>query len=801
MVSKRSKNHRRRAALRAEKHGVVQDAAGMKFQGSTSMTKPTSSRTLENPELDSRQSSPLQVANSDKLEHTVSLVSANNNIKTVSSLYHMVGGIVSESLFKSPMVPPTATTTSANVSSNNIVLNKPDDSDAEAEPTSSSISSSSEGTGPEKTESMVVPFKPHFAEANFSFTFTSSSAFPCDFGKAKPVTHSCPVFENSLLTAHSRGLLTTITPMGKGIFRAIEDRIPDTKRSENGTIKMSEQLTLVADNNMSLQVDKKQSGATMAVDVSFKSPDIPYDDHYDSQLSGSIYYQIPAEEVTETIQEHFLRQVRRWRSVMLANGTAELDSLKLLTWARQEAVRLKAEYQKSLWLQNQPTCARVHQNMALIRYRHEKSSLPDSRPVSLPQLPPGDAYLAHWQTRRIFFVDVAGYTRLVDGLQMMYDIDVTSDYGETDFDSIASPMKLAPPSVLCSGPASSSTPEDSDDGTDTNGLEDFIEVGATFHTHLNEWEDGASKPDISARFWEYEDVIDPRLIFTPLKPIETIQVFNKTASHQHGSHNLVELCSVLELLRTSVHEEAQITHGMDSSANQELSSEGDDSNLRDESPLEPLNILVIDNATLEELFPPTLLEQFPNTHVNLSETEILENYIGHDSESSAISLETLRLSSNAGLADHSNSVDASEAFPSGWASELMRMTLGTESFFTFLMQLDTINGNVATEKAVVQAFLDLVNMERTKLYQKSLPPSYTAASVLESKIIPHNIFLGTASLGSFLAELSPNEEQKVNVEWLYHVFKAISKKDVQHQSTAVIGVLGSLGRRLGMVIA
>lgn len=149
-----------------------------------------------------------------------------------------------------------------------------------------------------------------------------------------------------------------------------------------------------------------------------------------------------------------------------------------------------------------------------------------------------------------------------------------------------------------------------------------------------------------------------------------------------------------------------------------------------------------------------------------------EDYIDPDSESMNDPVEdnlsplSVSRSSDFDPADILSSQDAPGAFSSDWASELMRMKLGTESFFTFLIQLDTIDENVAAEEAVVPAFLDLMNMEREKFGRKPLSSSYTAQSVLASKIVPHTIFSGTASLASLLAELSPNDEGKMAVEEL-----------------------------------
>jgi hypothetical protein len=97
----------------------------------------------------------------------------------------------------------------------------------------------------------------------------------------------------------------------------------------------------------------------------------------------------------------------------------------------------------------------------------------------------------------------------------------------------------------------------------------------------------------------------------------------------------------------------------------------------------------------------------------------------------------------------------------------------------------------------VAAFLELINLERSKLGQRSLPQSHTASAVMASKIIPHTIFLGTIALATFLSHFTLGKDSETTIEEVHRVFRALSKEDLRLQAKAATGVMGALGRRLG----
>jgi hypothetical protein len=125
------------------------------------------------------------------------------------------------------------------------------------------------------------------------------------------------------------------------------------------------------------------------------------------------------------------------------------------------------------------------------------------------------------------------------------------------------------------------------------------------------------------------------------------------------------------------------------------------------------------------------------------------------------------------------------------------MTMGTESLFKFLFNLETTEHGTITKSAIVSAFIKLVDLERKKLTEHLLAASYTSANILRSKIVPHTIFLGTTSLAAFLAKFEFGENGETEVAEVYHVFKAMRTEDLRLQVLATMGLMGKLGERLG----
>jgi hypothetical protein len=134
-----------------------------------------------------------------------------------------------------------------------------------------------------------------------------------------------------------------------------------------------------------------------------------------------------------------------------------------------------------------------------------------------------------------------------------------------------------------------------------------------------------------------------------------------------------------------------------------------------------------------------------------------------------------------------------------WASELSHIMLGTESLFTFFEIVDGNNNYTAGKKAVVAAFLELIDMERKKRGGAPLPLSVTAASLVNSPILTHTIFIGVTTLAAFLAQLDFGAIDEVTITDLYETWGVLSKKEARAGVLATTSMMGALGRALGRI--
>lgn len=684
-----------------------------------------------------------------------------------------------EYLFDTPTAVSTETTQCARVEVAGTVAS---DTDEIADRTTHSITPLFED------ESTTESGKSTFAVTNALFTFGSSAAFPCNFGKAQPLVDFPSVFDASHLEAQSKGVHNAVVE-GKSIFHAIQGRIPGAIApvliETNTTSKLLAPFQS-DDTGRSPPDDEGQSKITMTMEA----PPEPVGIVHHSYDLECVHQQVAVDSELDLILVLPLIQASWPSYAMSVDKTTNIVSSKLVAWAHQQTERLEAEYRHSLWLQDQPTYRYAQQDMALVLYRPEMPSATDSNPLPSRHVPNEEERLNCWPKKRVFFVDTEGNTRIIDCRKMMYDIEVVSDDGATDFDSVASPLKIVPRCISYSEPTTASSPEDSDDS---------IEIGATFHTQISHWSDTISISDISMSLEEDEDVIDPRLVFLPAKQVEVVELADETRPLHHDAVEVVLETKDEEFLIDYELEDAHETPEADSSTLKSPSSDGGHDELNDGMFHSSPSKLSLDDTTYEEAASSMSLEPFPDSYAKLPDPAMPEDDGGHTSEPSEASPQALPPWLAENLEDDACAAATAEAFSSGWASELMRMTFGTESFFTFLMQLDTIEENVTTEEAVVQTFLDLVDMERKKLGRNALPSSYVTGSVLASKIVPHTIFLGTISLASFLADLSFDDDGKVTIEEIYLAFKTTSATDVHYQATARTGILGALGRRLGKI--
>jgi hypothetical protein len=309
---------------------------------------------------------------------------------------------------------------------------------------------------------------------------------------------------------------------------------------------------------------------------------------------------------------------------------------------------------------------------------------------------------------RMFFADMDGYTRLVDLKQSMYDVNVLSDDGASDFDSIASPAKFDPLlGVILEELLAIASSDESDEGVDIDGLFESFSVDCTLLQCGHEATPGDATPNTALSLIEDEDVIDPSLNFIDGK------VF---------------------MLDADYHE----TLGCESSSlPAATASDVDDTELRYDPMVEMEAGAVLISPNMHELscsLSTTSIES-SSDRADQTQQKFTKTMMDTEGFASNVTSYTSRSSSPAdkACADEqsdpilmSSETDDDEATSSDsssgcWVSELVRTKLGTESLFTFLENVQA-NGNGSTTKsAVVTTFLKLVSLEREKLGEHPLP--------------------------------------------------------------------------------
>ncbi|KAH7080980.1 hypothetical protein FB567DRAFT_582084 [Paraphoma chrysanthemicola] len=391
-----------------------------------------------------------------------------------------------------------------------------------------------------------------------------------------------------------------------------------------------------------------------------------------------------------------------------------------------------------------------------------------------------------WESHRMFFADVGGHTRLVNLTQTLYQIDITMDDGASDFDSIASPMKLrASPAPLPVFYGSQSSSEEYPE-LDLEELEQFDCMVVTDHTYT----DATGLPSTSA--WSIvddEDIIDPCLFFK--ESVTTALMSEKKDFKEDKS------LSTFHNGQPSEHEIA------DTASFQTVACNGSDIPTQrfqsKEMARDTLSHASTKRSQIYDLELPADEEQSMSPFALIDTSSLIHVDTAYSSPSyrGDSNMPTEMLASNTNTSRTIEDKKAHAAFSSDWASELTRLTPGTESLFTYLDILETDGTGSVTKTALVAAFLHLINNERERLGRSKLPKSYTPSSVAASRIIPHTIFLGTASLSSFLSHFEFGADGKATVDQVYRAFKSMQAEDLYLQMKAATGIMGALGRVLG----
>jgi hypothetical protein len=433
-------------------------------------------------------------------------------------------------------------------------------------------------------------------------------------------------------------------------------------------------------------------------------------------------------------------------------------------------------------------------SMALVLHSPVSSIPPKSEVISLPEVLRSSEPTEAWYSHRIFFTAVDGHTRLVDLTQTLYDVDVMEDDGGSDFDSIASPAKFSPANfesrrtLICNDTEVTSSSDETETGYDVEDLVELCRFDCAFVTRDSEIPTGEVTPATTNSFSDDEDVIDTCLQFPALEAAQ-----NTTYDMPSGVVLLNTADLEQDLSVSLMEDEIDLSCGNVAEVSDKDQSGQADCDYVPSSP-RPLTEVPFPDAP-QDIQHCSGTEGDYGEECDLKETNIdtgtlyqVDSTYGPPSTSAKVE-----------STDRVKNVTSSSPFSSDWASDLVRITLGTESLLTFLEHLCPSSELFPTKSVMVAAFLELVNLERSKHGERSLPQSYTASAVMASKIIPHTIFLGTTSLASLLSQFVFGDDGKTTIDEVYHVFKALSKEDLRLQIKATTGTMGALGRRLGRV--
>jgi hypothetical protein len=163
---------------------------------------------------------------------------------------------------------------------------------------------------------------------------------------------------------------------------------------------------------------------------------------------------------------------------------------------------------------HETSTAASSRSVALVLRSQVSSPLPKPEVIPLPKFLRVSEPTEPLHSSRMFFATADGHTRLVDFEQTMYDVDVAEDDGGSDFDSIASPAKYSPAkfdprlSLLCDDPEATSSSDDIETEFDVEDLAELRRFDCTFIAFDSETIGGIVMPATTNSLSEEEDVID-----------------------------------------------------------------------------------------------------------------------------------------------------------------------------------------------------------------------------------------------------------------------------------------------------
>ncbi|KAF2026747.1 hypothetical protein EK21DRAFT_115478 [Setomelanomma holmii] len=479
-------------------------------------------------------------------------------------------------------------------------------------------------------------------------------------------------------------------------------------------------------------------------------------------------------------EAHFCHAARR----IVSPRQYDAVFIKLLQWTREE---LEHPQSAALDFAAQQTLTEAEaqrmRTLALVIYQPPATSPAciDNQSIKLQC---SDNSLI---SQRIFFADAGGHTRLVDLTQTLYEVNVTMDDGASDFDSVASPMKIEPrPTPYYEDNQSSSSEEDDVEDCDLD-LDDFQHFGCMWITESPRHE-GNSTPATTPSFSDDEDIIDPCLVFGTLEVVTSVgraEHLSKVPSSGSLTEFLDEdagtYCEDVESMSSTYAAENIVDQiKIDFDPIMEINSSAPIRNLQSQPHVDGLPVIKQAVSTASE------------TYFRMDSTSTPQGGCLTTKASAALDASLFK-AEVAGMSD----IRLNGTFSSDWASELMRLVIGTESLFTFLDNLNTDKDGSVNLTTIVTTFLRLVDLEREKLGRRKLPVTCDALSVMASQIIPFTIFLGTTSLASFLSHFAFSADGKTTLDEVYRVFKLEQAEDSYIQTKAAKGIMGELSRSLG----
>ncbi|KAF2799603.1 hypothetical protein K505DRAFT_356421 [Melanomma pulvis-pyrius CBS 109.77] len=128
--------------------------------------------------------------------------------------------------------------------------------------------------------------------------------------------------------------------------------------------------------------------------------------------------------------------------------------------------------------------------------------------------------------------------------------------------------------------------------------------------------------------------------------------------------------------------------------------------------------------------------------------------------------------------------------------EMQHTKLGTQSLFDMIVECDIDKEGITNKEKVATAWLALSQNNRELIGIPALPISKNGKAILQSRVLPSAITVGSTSLKMFLDVLEYDDDDRTTDKAIYEAFKFVSNKEAQMMSTTASERIGRLARRL-----